>query len=208
MSDIKTITVSEELYNNKDEVARNKISAIENFTNTDFCAALVDFMFPVGSIFISFNDTAPFAYGTWVKVGQGKTLVGVDPNNEDFTAVNSVGNSFGSADSVNVLHTHDLTDHVHNTPPHTHGPGTLGYRGRNHDNDTTNVRGAIFYGYSAFDNHNSGEGALVGNTDETSFYTRGAHSTVLQSGVSGVNQNYQPSLTTYFWQRVADPVQP
>lgn len=210
MADVKTITVAEELYNNKDEVARNKISAIENFTNTDFCAALVDFMFPIGSIFISFNDSAPFDYGTWVKIGQGRTLVGVDTSNTD-EALHTVGNYIGQADAVLPSHTHTQASHTHTVNSHTHGPGSLKgyYRMRNKDDGTTNVNGAVAYGYSAFDRV-SGADAVVINSGVTGATAPGTNSQtpVINSvGVDATNKNYQPSLTTYFWQRVADSVE-
>ena len=43
-------------------------------------------IFPVGSIYLSVNDTNPSEWygGTWSLIAKGRTLVGVDPDDEDF----------------------------------------------------------------------------------------------------------------------------
>lgn len=49
--------------------------------------------YPVGSIFITTTNTNPgtFIGGTWESYGTGRTLVGVDTNDNDFNAANKMG---------------------------------------------------------------------------------------------------------------------
>lgn len=59
--------------------------------------ALLDLIYPVGSIKITVNDTAPFAdlkFGTWKEVGKGKVLWGSDYTEtvgEDGTVTDTTG---------------------------------------------------------------------------------------------------------------------
>lgn len=48
--------------------------------------ALLELIYPVGSIYMSVNDTNPAAFlgGTWVRWGQGRVPVGVNENDSDF----------------------------------------------------------------------------------------------------------------------------
>ena len=50
---------------------------------------------PVGSIYLSINDINPSKWfgGTWKQIAKGRTLVGVDPNDEDFDQVEKTGGS-------------------------------------------------------------------------------------------------------------------
>lgn len=54
-----------------------------------------DFIYPVGSIYISINSTNPSKWfgGTWVAFGSGRTLVGVDTNQTEFGTVQKTGGS-------------------------------------------------------------------------------------------------------------------
>ena len=63
---------------------------------------LVDSVYPVGSVFISVSETNPEAFfgGTWERIANGRTLVGVDSSD---TTLAVSGNTGGS---VNPLTTH------------------------------------------------------------------------------------------------------
>lgn len=56
---------------------------------------LLDTFYPVGSIFITTVNTNPSSYmgGTWVRFGNGQTLVGVNENDGDFNSVQKSGGS-------------------------------------------------------------------------------------------------------------------
>lgn len=67
--------------------------------------------YPIGSIFLSINDTNPSEWfsGTWELIAQGRTLVGVDTSDTDFNEVKKTGGE----------KTHTLT--VDEMPSHNHG---------------------------------------------------------------------------------------
>lgn len=52
-------------------------------------------MYPVGSIYISLNNVNPstFIGGTWEAFARGRTLIGVDPNDSDFSTSGKTGGS-------------------------------------------------------------------------------------------------------------------
>lgn len=54
-----------------------------------------DFIYPIGSIYISVDATNPSKWfgGTWVSFGSGRTLVGVDTNQTEFNTVQKTGGS-------------------------------------------------------------------------------------------------------------------
>ena len=56
---------------------------------------LLDMFYPVGAIFITTVNTNPSSYmgGTWVRFGNGQTLVGVNESDGDFNSVQKTGGS-------------------------------------------------------------------------------------------------------------------
>lgn len=62
--------------------------------------------YPVGSIYLSVNNTNPTKWfdGTWELIAQGRTLVGVDTNDTDFNTPKKTGGS-----KYTERHTHDST---------------------------------------------------------------------------------------------------
>lgn len=77
---------------------------------SDFKAALVDMLYPVGSIHLSVNSANPSTYfgGTWVSWGSGRVPVGVNTSDSSFSTVEKTGGA----------KTHTLT--VDEMPSHTH----------------------------------------------------------------------------------------
>ena len=77
--------------------------------NIDY-TTLINKIYPVGSIYMSVNNVSPatFIGGTWVEFAQGKTLIGLDPDDTDFDTVEDTGGE----------KTHTLT--VDEMPSHSH----------------------------------------------------------------------------------------
>lgn len=69
-------------------------------------------LYPIGSIYMSIQDTNPSVFfgGTWERIAKGKTLVGVDENDTDFNASSKTG---GEKE-------HTLT--IDEMPSHSHKP--------------------------------------------------------------------------------------
>ena len=74
---------------------------------------LLDLIYPVGSIYISVSSTDPGTIfgGTWEAFATGKTLVGVDSNDDDFKVVENEGGSKTVTLTKDQMpaHTHTLT---------------------------------------------------------------------------------------------------
>ena len=107
--------------------------------------SLLNKVYPIGSIYISLNNTNPgtFIGGTWVAFGAGRTLVSVDSNDSDFNASNKTGGS------------KTVTLTLEQIPAHSHGRRTSvgGRGGASNDNGGSK-------GYQWHDSGNS-------NTTET-----------------------------------------
>lgn len=183
----------------KDEEAREQIGSIADCSDTSFMAALVDILYPVGSIYISLTDSAPFGgvYGTWEKIAAGRTLVGVDTTN---SLMSSPGDVFGDADSVLPLHSHngatevsaETTITTESSGAHTHTLSKSVYR----DSDRQTLASGN-QGYPNGTRTTSSAGA------HTHSVTLPGHSHTIQSeGIDPTDTNYQPSLAVFIWQRV------
>lgn len=78
--------------------------------------------YPVGSLFFSTVNTNPnsiLGFGTWERWGNGKTIVSVDENDDNFNTVEKTG----GAKSVSLSHTHTTSGHILTTseiPSHNH----------------------------------------------------------------------------------------
>jgi microcystin-dependent protein len=107
-------------------------------------------------------------------------MVGFDSSNSLFDTAEETG---GSADAVNVSHTHTATSTV-TDPGHSHS-----ITGAN------NLQG-IGSGFNLV-----GTGA----TDSTNSATTdiSVSTTISSAGSSGTNANYQPYITVYMWKRTA-----
>lgn len=78
---------------------------------------------PVGSVFLSVVATSPATLlggGTWVAIGAGRMLVGLDAGDADFDTEEKVGGAKTS--SALLAHTHGVTDpgHTHTQDAHSH----------------------------------------------------------------------------------------
>ena len=62
--------------------------------NTTIKITKFDESFPVGCLFFSINSTNPSTLlggGTWTRIAQGRTLVGLDENDSDFKTAEKTG---------------------------------------------------------------------------------------------------------------------
>lgn len=91
--------------------------------------------YPVGSIYLSVNNTNPSKWfgGTWVQIAKGRTLVGVDTNDADFNTVRKTG-----GEKKHTLTVNEMPSHTHNTA--TVYPFTIGGMRTAIANSTANNR--------------------------------------------------------------------
>lgn len=214
---ISKVTVDGVTYKIRDESAETAITNIEELSNSQLQAAIIDLLYPVGALYITtnkVNNNKPLPVGTWSLYGQGKALVGVNPSDAKF---DNAGDVFGYADSINVSHSH--------TASSSGGSATTGSAG-GHSHASANGSGYRFISHNApsIDAENSknlADGSVefpripekykYGSALTTA--SAGAHThsvpshthsiTVASAGSAGTNRNYQPSIAIYVWKRTA-----
>ncbi|MEL7568962.1 MAG: hypothetical protein AAGU14_00195 [Eubacteriaceae bacterium] len=161
---------------------------IHEETSADIVVGLMDYMYPVGSIYISVINTNPALLfgGTWVAFANGKTLVGIDTTDTDFDTCEETGGA----------KTHTLT--VDQLPSHNHTASSASAGSHNHDidYDADGAGGGIYATV-----HKAG---YVGGDCNTS--TAGAHThviTINNTGSGTAHNNLQPYIVVYMWKRTA-----
>lgn len=151
----------------------------------DIATAIKEALYPVGSIYTnatsSTNPGTLLGFGTWTAFGAGRVMVGFDSGNALFDTAEETG---GSANAVNVSHTHTATSTV-TDPGHSH---------------TVKI-GESFSGGNSVQYTNS----ITGNASVVNSNTTGitVATSVSTEGSSGTNANYQPYITVYMWKRTA-----
>lgn len=76
-------------------ITANSITLVNSSNNPISYDEIFDRIYPVGSIYLSVNNTNPSQIfgGTWKQIAKGRTLVGVDPYDTDFNEVKKTGGS-------------------------------------------------------------------------------------------------------------------
>ena len=161
-------------------------------------------VYPIGSIYLSMSAINPSNYfgGNWTLISQGRTLVGVDVNQESFNTSGKAGGNYNNS----YTHTHATQNHAltgDEIPSHTHGFGYAAMVvGR------SNAPGAYDTPASnqGFQNSSNSwfSGWYKGTLWETQGYGSGwGHN---HGDVIHTTQNIstlQPYLSCYIWQRTA-----
>lgn len=184
---------------------------------------LFELIYPVGSIYMSVNNTNPSSLfgGTWVAWGSGRVPVGVNTNDANFSTVEKTGGASTVTLTTTQIpaHAHGLNNHTHSLNKHTHGVGTL--------KTAENGDHAHAIKKSQFSPSGSTSGKFYVNTDSSSFSstatnTAGAHTHTISgstaaasgntgaasgntanAGGGGAHSNLQPYITCYMWKRTA-----
>ena len=148
--------------------------------------------FHVGYVMITINNVNPSTYygGTWVRIAQGKTLIGVNEDDSDFSTVEKTGGS-----KTNKLY-------LKNMPKYARFIASAWGYGATSDRESEERKGtdsrvtlvdsaAIFHSGTSFERGwmNFGGNEYYPNT----YFGDG----------EAVN-NLQPYLTVYFWQKTSD----
>lgn len=105
---------------------------------------ILDKVYPIGSIYMSTANVSPesFLGGTWERYGKGRTLMGVDEENDNFNTVNKTG-----GEESHVLTISEVPAHAHNLATssedgtHIDGYFKVSSYNKNNDNLTTSIVG-------------------------------------------------------------------
>lgn len=170
--------------------------------------ALLELIYPIGSIYMSVNDTNPadFLGGTWERWGQGRVPVGVKEDDDDFkTPEKEDGekkHQLTTDEMPNHRHkgqysaTNTYTDHAQ-TPTDPPSPVILVDQGTREVEVQYNV---VKDNVSSTPYHASGSGPI-----NDIFYSYKVTSTygVADDGGDIPHNNLQPYITCYMWKRTA-----
>ena len=153
----------------------NSKQELESKINSNF-----DKVYPVGSIYISTSSANPSTIygGTWERYGQGKTLVGLNESETEFSTINKIGGE----------KTHTLT--VNEMPSH------------NHDFRYSTDNAVTFYNAGVGKDGTYTGDNYLGFSNSVSLFA--SYVVVLSNtGSSQPHNNLQPYITVYMWKRVS-----
>lgn len=138
----------------------------------------LDSTFPVGAVYITYNDNNPgnFLGGTWVQFGQGRTLIGQGTGNDGSTSM-----SFTTA-STGGEFKHKLV--LEEIPNHTHY-----------------ILDQLTDGNTGLSGDSGGTSPYTRATERADRTKRYWWGTTQPSGGDKAHDNVQPYIVTYFWRR-------
>ena len=151
---------------------------------------LLDMFYPVGAIFITTVNTNPSSYmgGTWVRFGNGKTLVGIDENDTDFNVAEKTG-----GEKRHILTKDEMPSHSHETRDvNGHKAYFWAWSGGPHPSPTLWIPGGNVAGGSM----PAGGNPLMSKQAWEGY-------TTTDTGGGNSHNNLQPYITVYMWKRTA-----
>jgi hypothetical protein len=135
---------------------------------------LRDKLYPVGAVYITYNDNNPgnFLGGTWVRFGEGRTLIGQGTGNDGTNSQTFNANSTGGE------YKHKLS--ISELPSHNHSIGAYWSK-----------------------QEASGYGLATGNVGFYDRVMVSGSGNSGSTGSDNSHNNVQPYITVYFWRRTA-----
>ena len=189
---------------NFDSDPQTQIDNIYNAETHKLGSALLDAIYPVGSIYMSVNSTNPSTLfgGTWEQFAQGRVLLGIGSNGEtNYTTAEQTG---GSENSV-ASHTHTQQEHNHTQQDHKHTllsntEKNANANGFGANNNVYGISGvwqdsAPAYQYYNVDN--------AGHSYVTNKRAINNPTTAVNNYTGEVGGNRMPFITCYIWKRTA-----
>lgn len=164
----------------------------------DYIQSFIKTMYPVGSIYMSVNNTNPSTYfgGTWVAWGAGRVPVGINTADGNFNTVEKTGGAATVALTAAQM------------PAHTHGVGTLKTASAGaHTHNLQNQKAA--WGVDGAGNRvmvdaTSGYTALTNKaTSSAGAHTHTISGATASVGSGSAHSNLQPYIVCYMWKRTA-----
>lgn len=166
---------------------------VELKANTGRVVSLVDLIYPVGAIFMSAVSTNPGTYlgGTWEQIKDKFLLAAGDAY--------AAGAEGGSADAVNVSHTHTQASHDHSPS----GGSNYGFAIYKADGGVGRVKVSTSSGTRYTFAGKSG--AADADSSGLLWYKKTSDATpaINSTGEDGTGKNMPPYLAVYMWRRTA-----
>lgn len=173
---------------------------------------MVDAIYPVGSIYMSANNTDPALLfgGTWEQIS-GKFLLSADSSHAAGTTGGAASHTLTAAELPS--HAHSLANHTHTVPAHTHSASTASSGAHTHSiprwmqaTPTADGTGRLAQGSIDSSYVTSKAGA---HTHSVTVASKPAFNTAAASGSTGNTGGgtaismMPPYLAVYMWQRTA-----
>lgn len=162
-------------------------STIKNIEIVDFFKQqLLNLVYPIGSIYMSTNNVSPqsFLGGSWENWGSGRTLVGVDSSDSDFSTAEKTG-----GEKTHTLTKSEMPNHHHNSVYGKSGMWNIS-AGLVKVSDTLQYETASTSSSCYVVTKTQAIlGAVTCSTDDT--------------GGDAAHNNLQPYITCYMWKRIS-----
>ena len=147
-----------------------------------------DIMYPVGSIYMSVNSTSPASLfgGTWTAWGTGRTPVGINTSDTNFSTVEKTGGA-----STVTLTTAQMPSHKH----------SYVVQNRNYSASGLNIpteQGSCKKNVAAGSDLYALQPTFGGSEQDSYGYFN-----ISSSGGGGAHNNLQPYIVCYMWKRIA-----
>lgn len=162
----------------------------------------IDKVYPIGSIYTSVNDTDPSTLfgGTWVRFGQGRTLVGVNSADDDFGKAEQTG-----GEKTHTLDFEEMPEHNHRiTIDNKELTGSVwNFTGQNATYGPGNSTSGVFSkGGDGTCFYPSATGKATGISDGFTLDASHTHTaTASYEGGGEAHNNMPPYITVYMWKR-------
>ena len=162
----------------------NKVLSSQ-ITNNTTSGSMFLKVYPVGSIYISTSSENPgnIYGGTWEEYGKGRTLVGVDSNDSDFSTVEKLGGEKTHTLTIDEMPSHNHVERMFLDQSGYSSVKPAGYAYYIYSTQSSNV---ITWANAQISNMNYWR---IGDTED--------------KGGSQAHNNLQPYITTYMWKRTA-----
>ena len=200
--------------------------AADGATGIERRVMMMTSMWPVGSVFFTVQTTNPaslLGFGTWVRFGEGRTLVGQNSGDVDFDTAEEVGGEKTVTLTTAQLPVHNHTQDAHN---HTQDAHNHTQDAHNHTQDPhqhssePNIVSVNAGSFAILKRTNPIQGLSTASSSATSFNTATNQATTAtnqattatnqattatnqNTGGGQAHNNVPPYIVVYTWKRTA-----